>query len=78
MNNLTYNALRELYPTVISCIGDVAYDANGAEVSYDLEAVNAKVEADKQAQESHKNSALAKLTALGLTENEVKALLGTT
>jgi hypothetical protein len=76
MNNLTYTTLRELYPTVVSCIGDVAYDANGTEVSYDLATVNAKVESDKQAQESHKNSALAKLTALGLTQAEVKALVG--
>lgn len=76
MNNLTYNALRELYPTVISCIGDVAYDTNGTEVSYDLAEVNAKVEADKQAVIDTKASALAKLTALGLTQDEVTALVG--
>ena len=78
MNNLTYIALRELYPAVVSCIGYVAYDANGAEVSYDLAAINAKVTANEQTQTSLKASALAKLSALGLTENEITAILGTT
>jgi len=76
-------AVYKLYPQVISIASDVAYDADGNEVAYDLQAVTAKIaqdEADKvaaeQAQATAKASALAKLTALGLSEDEVKALVG--
>jgi len=63
--------------------GDVAYDANEKEVSYDATAAQAKL-AELQAQETArveaqataKASALAKLTALGLTQAEVTALIG--
>jgi hypothetical protein len=40
------------------------------------ESTKAKYEADKQAVIDTKASALAKLAALGLTEDEVKALIG--
>ena len=76
-------AIYKLYPNVVRTIGDIAYDADGNEVAYDLAAVEAKVaqdEADKvaqeQAQATAKASALAKLTALGLTHDEVTALVG--
>jgi len=69
-------ALYKLYPQVVTIIGDVAYDANGNEIAYDLEAVTAKAEADAQAVIDTKASALAKLAALGLTQDEVKALVG--
>ena len=42
----------------------------------EIDARNAKFEADKQAEIAIKESALAKLAALGLTEDEVKALVG--
>jgi hypothetical protein len=35
------DALRTLYPQVVTTVGDVAYDAEGNEVSYDLAAVQA-------------------------------------
>ena len=77
------SAIYKNYPNIIRTIGDIAYDANGNEVAYDLSAVTAKIaqdEADKvaaeQAQATAKASALAKLTALGLSEDEVKALVG--
>jgi hypothetical protein len=70
------NALYKLYPQVVRTQGDAAYDADGNEVAYDLEAVTAQAEADAQAVIDTKASALAKLTALGLTADEVKALLG--
>ena len=41
------DALRHLYPQVITTNGDVAYDAEGNEVAYDLAAVQAY--ADSQA-----------------------------
>jgi len=70
------DALRTLYPQIVNTIGDLAYDANGEIVEYDQSAVVAKqAELEAQAQAT-KASALAKLTALGLTQDEVKALLG--
>ena len=70
------NVLYKLYPNVIRTVGDIAYDANGNEVAYDLQAVTAQAQADAQAVIDTKASALAKLTALGLSEDEVKALVG--
>jgi hypothetical protein len=76
---LTYNqinAIYKLYPQVVTIRDNVATDANGNEVAYDLQAVTAKAQADAQAVIDTKASALAKLTALGLTQDEVKALVG--
>ena len=70
------SALYKLYPNVVRTVGDTAYDADGNEVAYDLQAVTAQAQADAQAVIDTKASALAKLAALGLTEDEVKALLG--
>jgi hypothetical protein len=70
------NAIYKLYPNVVRTVGDVAYDADGNEVAYDLQAVTAQAQADAQAVIDAKASALAKLAALGLTEDEIKALVG--
>jgi hypothetical protein len=69
-------AIRKIYPQVTVIRGDVAYDADNNEVAYDLAAVTAQAEADAQAAIDTKASALAKLAALGLTQDEVKALVG--
>jgi preprotein translocase subunit SecA len=69
-------ALFKLYPQVATMVGDIAYDADGNEVTYDLQAVTAQAETDAQAVIDTKASALAKLAALGLTQEEVKALVG--
>ena len=66
----------KLYPSVVRTVGDTAYDADGNEVAYDLQAVTAQAQADAQAIIDTKASALAKLAALGLTQDEVKALIG--
>ena len=70
------SAIYKLYPNVVRTVGNVAYDADGNEVAYDLQAVTAQAEVDAQAIIDTKASALAKLTALGLSEDEVKALVG--
>ena len=70
------DAVFKLYPSVIRTVGDIAYDADGNEVAYDLQAVTAQAQADAQAVIDTKASALAKLKALGLSEDEVKALVG--
>jgi len=70
------SAIYKLYPSVIRTVGETAYDAEGNEVVYDLEAVTAQAEADAQAVIDTRTSALSKLAALGLTQDEVKALIG--
>ena len=69
-------AIYKLHPSVVRTVGDIAYDEQGNEVTYDLQAVTAQAEADAQAAIDTKASALAKLAALGLTKDEVKALIG--
>jgi hypothetical protein len=78
-----HEAIYVLNPTVVVIRGDVAYDKDENEVSYDKAQAEAKLvemqaaeESAKQAQETSKASALAKLTALGLTADEIKALVG--
>lgn len=45
MMNL-FEAIVKLYPQVTTLRGDVAYDANGDVVTYDLQAVEAEVQAN--------------------------------
>jgi len=82
MANL-HEAIFLLNPNVVSICDDTAYDKNEQIVQYDLAAAQVTpVEisaAETQAEQSAKDakaSALAKLTALGLTQAEVTALLG--
>jgi len=78
-----HEAIIALNPSIITIRGDIAYDANEQKVSYDKDAAQAKLieleaaeVAAQEAQASAKASALSKLTALGLTQDEVKALIG--
>ena len=73
---MNHEIIYKLNPTVVTIRGDIAYDADGNEVAYDLQAVTAQAEADAQAVIDTKASALAKLAKLGLTEDEIKALVG--
>ena len=76
-------AIFALNPTVVTIRGDIAYDANEQEVAYDMAQAEAKLAemiaeetAKQEAQVSAKESAMDKLAKLGLTEDEVKALIG--
>ena len=78
-----HKAIYALNPSVSTIRGDVAYDKDEQEVSYDLAAAEAKLaelqaaeEQAQQAAEAAKKSALAKLTKLGLTADEIAALTG--
>jgi hypothetical protein len=78
-----HDAIYALNPEAITIRGDVAYDADEQEVAYDMAQAQAKLAelqskeaADQEAQASAKASALAKLSKLGLTQDEVKALVG--
>ena len=77
-----HQAIYALNPSVVTIRGNVAYDANEQEVAYDKDVAQAKLVelqeaevATQEAQVSAKASALAKLAKLGLTEDEVKALI---
>jgi len=82
MANL-HDAIRALNPLVVTIDDITAYNQDGGIVQYDMAQAQAKL-VELQAQEAQaeqaakdaKASALAKLTALGLTADEVKALLG--
>jgi len=76
ITNQNIDAIYKLYPSVVRTVGDIAYDVGGNEVAYELQAVTAQAEADAQAAIDIKASALAKLAKLGLTQDEVKALVG--
>ena len=78
-----HDAIYALNPAIVTISGDIAYDKNEQVVQYDLAAAQAKLTelqaAEAQAEQAAKDakaSALAKLTALGLTADEVKALVG--
>ena len=79
---MNHDAIYALYPQVVE-ISDIAgaFDKDGNKVEIDENAVNAKaveLQAAKQAaieaEEAHRQSAIAKLTAIGLTADEIAAL----
>ena len=77
------NAIQSLNPFIVTLHGDIAYDKDNKEVAYDKSAAQAKLielesaeVAAQEAQATAKQSALAKLSALGLTQDEIKALVG--
>jgi hypothetical protein len=74
MNLEISQELFKMYPQITVLSADIAYDANGNEVAYDLAAVTAQAEADAQAKSEAKTAALAKLAALGLTPADLTAL----
>jgi len=81
---MKHEAIYALYPNVVTIDdGAGAFDAQGKKVELDMEAVDAKaikLDAEQKIKEQTlidiKASALAKLAKLGLTQDEVKALVG--
>ena len=78
-----HTAIFALNPSVVTIRGDVAYDANEQQVSYDMAAAQTKLvelkaaeTAAETATAAHKSSALSKLAAIGLTQDEINALIG--
>jgi hypothetical protein len=78
-----HEAIRAINPSIVTIRDIIAYDKDEQVVEYDMAQAEAKL-IELQAQEAQteqvakdtKASALAKLAALGLTQDEVKALLG--
>ena len=80
---MIHQAILSLYPQVVNIVNATAYDADGNEVVYDMAQAEAKLAemqaeeiAKQEAQVTAKESAMAKLAKLGLTEDEIKALIG--
>ncbi|CAB5212588.1 hypothetical protein UFOVP192_34 [uncultured Caudovirales phage] len=78
-----HEAIYAINPLVVTIRGDVAYDKDEQVIEYDLEAAQAKLvelqaeeTAKEQAAVAAKESALAKLAKLGLTEAEIQSLIG--
>jgi hypothetical protein len=83
-----HESVRASYTNAVTIYGNevnelVVHDADGNAITIDLSVVTAKLTIlqtqyaeQQQAQANAKASALAKLTALGLTQAEVTALIG--
>jgi hypothetical protein len=78
-----HDAIRSLNSSIVTIIGDEAFDQNHNLVAYDMAAAQAKLvelqqaeTAAEQAAAAHKASAVSKLTALGLSADEINALIG--
>jgi DNA-binding transcriptional regulator YhcF (GntR family) len=81
MISYEHDAIYLLYPSVISIVLEKAFDKNENEVEVDMDAVAIKAaeleiaeQTKAQATADAKQSALDKLMALGLTEEEALAL----
>ena len=79
---ITHPAIFALYPQVTTINHETAYDKDGNEIEYDKIIVKAKAEElqkkwknKEQSNADVKQSAIAKLAALGLTEEEIKHIL---
>jgi hypothetical protein len=80
---MIHKAIYALNPTIVTIRGEDAFDNDGNPVEYDMAQAEAKLAemiaeetAKQEAQISAKESAIEKLSALGLTEDELKALIG--
>ena len=69
-----HTAILALNPYVVTIRGDVAYDKDENIVEYDIKAAQAKLLELQQAAETHKQNAISKLSALGLSADEIAAL----
>ena len=66
----------QLNPEIVFIREDIAYDKNGNEVEYDLAAAEKKLLEMQAEEDVKKQTAEAKLAKLGLTPDDLRALLG--
>ena len=78
-----FEAVRLLNPFVTTMRGNIAHDKDDNVVAYDITAEQAKLAelqaaevTAQQAAETHKANAISKLSALGLSTDEINALIG--
>jgi len=83
-----HDAVRALYSNAVTIYGNdvnslIVHDVNGSAITIDASAVTNQLttlqtnyEAEQTSQANNKASALSKLAALGLTADEISALVG--
>jgi hypothetical protein len=78
-----FDAIRTINPSIVTLRDENAFDANETPVVYDMVAAQAKLlelqEAELKAwqdKDMAKQSAITKLSKLGLTDDEIKAITG--
>ena len=78
-----HDAIYTLNPQIVTIRGEEAFDKDDKPVAYDMTAAQAKLAelqaaevAAQQAEATHKQNAIAKLTTLGLSQDEINALIG--
>jgi len=69
-----HDAIFALNSSIKVIRGEDAFDEQGNEITYDKSAAQAKLTELQTAEQNAKASALAKLTAIGLTADEIAAL----
>lgn len=69
-----HDAIYALNPSIITIRDNVAYDENQNVIEYDMASAQNKLTELQNAEQSAKQSAIAKLTAIGLTADEIAAL----
>ena len=69
-----HDAIRALNSNIVTIRGEVAHDKDDNIVSYDMAAAQTKLLELQQAAETHKQNAISKLSALGLSADEIAAL----
>ena len=76
-----HDAIYALNPQIVTIRGEEAFDKDDKPVAYDITQAEVKLAelqaaevAAQQAEATHKQNAIAKLTALGLTADEIAAL----
>jgi nitroimidazol reductase NimA-like FMN-containing flavoprotein (pyridoxamine 5'-phosphate oxidase superfamily) len=70
------HALHQAYPNVMRTNGDTAYDKDDNIVEWEDAVVQAKIAELEAEEENAKKAAETKLAKLGLTPEDLKALLG--
>lgn len=78
-----HDAIRAINSNVVSICNEDAYDKDGNLIAYDMAAAQAKLaelqaaeDAEVKAKEQHRLNAISKLSAIGLTQDEINALIG--
>ena len=78
-----HEAIYALNSSIVTIRGEEAFDEHGNPVAYDMSAAQAKLAelqaaevTAQQAAETHKANAISKLSALGLSTDEINALIG--
>jgi hypothetical protein len=73
---MLHDAIRALYPNVITIVDTTAYDKDDNIIEYDFTAAESKAIVMQDDITNSKKAAEAKLAKLGLTADDLKNILG--